>query len=83
MDRLPESCNNTNMEKLNFLIDYKDIDVIISNAKTSYIRTNLPMFISGKKIPQDEVGNILLMESFLSFLNSKGLLSSEVKFNKD
>ena len=70
------------MEKPNFLIDYKDIDVIISNAKTLYSRTSLPMFISGKKIPQDEVGNILLMESFLSFLNNKGLLNSEVKFNK-
>ncbi len=69
-------------DKLDHIINDNDIFDIISRAKSAYANTRLPMTISGKIVRGDDIGNILLIESFICYLNKMNLLSKFIKVDK-
>lgn len=68
--------------KLEHAINYYDLQNIISVAKNGWTRETLPMFVSGKQIESSEVGNAMVVEATLGYLNRHTLLKKLVKFDR-
>jgi len=70
-----------------YVLDYIDLNLIISGAKGKHSEKTFPLFMKNKttssknKIPQDYQGNLCLIESTIGYLSSKGCLSKCPKFN--
>lgn len=59
-----------------------DYDCIVSNAKVAFSDHAVPNSLSGKAIDYKDSINLLLIESAISVLNSKGALKRLPKFDR-
>jgi hypothetical protein len=66
---------------MTYKIDKKDLDSIISNAKSNMSRLNLPIYVSRKEVGNHHLPSMAILESVLTFLNGKSLLAGMVKVN--
>lgn len=69
------------LDKINFMVDYSDIQELISSAKSKYATAKMPVKISHKEISNAETNYILVIDAFIGFLNKNKLLKRLVKFN--
>lgn len=69
------------ISKLEHMINGQDLFDIISGAKTAYSKFNLPIKITKKRIESNELVNVAMIESTLSYLNKMNLLKKLVKFD--
>jgi hypothetical protein len=63
---------------MTYRIDDKDLNFIISRSKDNYSSLSLPLFVNRVEIGNNHLPSIAILESTLSFLNSKGLLTKLV-----
>lgn len=69
------------LDKIDHMVTHWDFDQLMSGAKTVYANTTLPMSISCKEIHDSEVKHILMLETFIGYLNKHKLLKRLVKFD--
>jgi hypothetical protein len=62
-----------------YLINDKDLNLIVSNAKDKMFYLNLPLYVSRVEVERGETPSLAILESVIMFLNGKGLLTKEVK----
>lgn len=70
------------LDRSELLLSKYDYDMIISKAKTDFSENAIPTSISGKTIDHKDSINILLIESVINTLNSKGALKRLPKFDR-
>ena len=76
-------------DKKETLIDYDDLCLIISNAKSNYVNMTLPVTlgrsIKGKntytEVQPNDAAHVAMIESVISFLNGQGVLTNAVKMD--
>lgn len=64
-----------------YLINDKELQMIVSNAKDQMFHLSFPLSVSGKEVDRGELPSLAMLESILMFLNSKGLLSKLVNID--
>lgn len=69
------------MEKMEHQLTRGDFHEIVSQAKSQFAGTTLPMRISKGEIYPSEVGNVLLIESVIGYLNRHNVLKRLVKID--
>lgn len=69
------------IDKIDHTVDYQDLQNSVNNAKSSYARTTLPMYISKREVHPQEVNHVLVLEAFIGYLNKNKLLKRLVKFD--
>jgi hypothetical protein len=52
---------------MTYKIDKKDLDSIISNAKSNMSRLNLPIYVSRKEVGNHHLPSMAILESVLTF----------------
>jgi hypothetical protein len=62
-------------------ITFDDFDNILTMAKTSYNNYSVPMYLTNKRVDNHYVGNIILVEAVIAYLNRAGLLNKPVKMD--
>jgi hypothetical protein len=62
-----------------YLINNKDLHKIVDGAKYEMSHFNLPLYVTNKEVERGEVPSLAIIESVVSFLNSKNLLTQLVK----
>lgn len=60
--------------KQEVVITWHDIDLIIRNAKRLFVEESFPVEISKKTVDAQTIPNVMLLQAFLDFAQSKGLL---------
>jgi hypothetical protein len=69
------------LDKMDHIIDYHDLDMIISDAKGVYSQTVMPMSISKKELTPSQTNYALVLEAFVGYLNKHKLIKRLIKFN--
>lgn len=69
------------INKLEHLITYQDVFLILGEARQQFIRLKTPVNITRKILDSHEAVHIALMEAFILHLNSKKLLRKLIKFD--
>lgn len=69
------------IEKLDHMVDYREFDSVVSQAKQAWVNTSIPLYVSKKEIHNTETNYLLVMEAFLNYLNRNKLLRRLVKFD--
>lgn len=69
------------VNKLSHAINSHDLFGIISEAKSAYNKFHLPVKITRKPVEGNELVNVAMIESTLSYLNRANLLKRPVKFD--
>lgn len=64
-------------------ITFDAIQLIISDAKSQWVRQALPLRISSREIINNDPAHVALIESVIGYLNGKGLLNTFVKIDHD
>lgn len=67
--------------KLGHLITHSDVNLIASLAKARYVEQTLPMMISKKQVPHDELRIVAVIEAVLGYFNLHFLSKKEVKID--
>ncbi len=67
-------------DKIEHMINYRDLTEMISNAKASWPTKPLPMRITGQTVDSTEVPHVLIIEALVGYLNRNKLLRRLVKF---
>lgn len=62
-------------------IEYMDFNNIIDAAKEIYTKQNVPMHITGKRIDDNHLVHVAMIESFIRYLNGNELLKKLPKMN--
>lgn len=70
----------SNMEHV---VGYYDMQDMLSYAKTQFASIRIPMKISRKDVPSQEAVYVLMMESFVAYLNKNKILRRLVRFDHD
>ena len=70
------------LQTSDLILNRFDFNQIISNTVSAYSRDALPSSIGNQTLDQNEVRNMVIMETFASFLNSKGALKRLPKFDR-
>ncbi len=68
------------LDKIDHTVNAQDFENMLRNAKSEYVGTSLPVSISGKELTNTETNYVLMIEAFISYLNSNKLLKRLVKF---
>lgn len=68
-------------DKIDHVVTHYNLGEIMSYAKSQYANTTLPMSISNKVVEGVELNYVLIMESFVGYLNKNKLLKRLVKFD--
>lgn len=65
-----------------YIMDYHDLNMIVSNAKTIFAQKTFPAYLGDKKIKvmESEQPNLCVIESVVSHLNKNGCLKKLPKF---
>jgi hypothetical protein len=63
---------------MTYLINDRDLNSIVSNAKQNMFHLNLPLTVSKVDVERGEIPSLAILESVLMFLNGKGLLTQLV-----
>lgn len=69
------------INKLEHVVNFKDLFSIISFAKTRMGNMKLPIRISNKQLETSEATHVATIDSFISYLNKNSLLKKFVKFD--
>lgn len=69
------------MEKTNHLLTMGDFHEIVSQAKSDYVKTSLPIYITRREVYPSEVAHVLLIESLIGYLNKSKVLKRLVKID--
>jgi len=69
------------MSQIPHSINYRDVQEIIDGAKRQFTNARLPMHVSGKKIEGQELVNVAVIESTVSYLNKHSLLKKLAKLD--
>lgn len=69
------------LEETGHLLNTTDLHDIVSYAKAAYATTKMPMNIGRKPVPNNEINHVLIIESFIMYLNKNKLLKKLVKFD--
>lgn len=69
------------MDKVEHMIIDYDLTDIISGAKSAYPKATMPMYISKREFGNVEFNYVLVLESFIGYLNKNKLLKRLVKFD--
>lgn len=69
------------LDKIEHIVTHYDFELMLSNSKSAWVQTAMPMEISTKKVEGIEANYILMMEAFVGYLNRMGLLKRLVKFD--
>jgi hypothetical protein len=69
------------VDKLDYMINYYDFSSIIDGAKAAYPSKTMPIRISNRTAEGVEANYVLMIESFIGYLNKNKLLRRLVKFN--
>jgi hypothetical protein len=64
-----------------YLFTDDDLLKVVSNAKDNMSKLSLPLYISNKEVNQGSVVSVAIIESVLMLLNSKNLLTKQVKID--
>ncbi len=67
--------------KLEHLINSRDMHDIISTSKNNYTHFHLPLHITKKQVEGTDLPHVAVIESLLSYLNKMNLLKKLVKFD--
>jgi len=62
-----------------YLFTDEDLFEVLDNAKQNMTNFSLPLYISNKEVSQGSMVSLAIVESVLMLLNSKNLLTKEVK----
>lgn len=68
-------------DKLDHVVTHHNFSEMISNAKSVYATTKMPIVISRKEVKDIEANYILMLEAFIGYLNRNKLLKRLVKFD--
>lgn len=71
------------LSKADHVMDYYDLNDIVSNAKGKFSRKTFPVFLGKKrrKVMDTEQANLCIIESVISHLNQKDCLKKLPKFD--
>jgi len=69
------------MNKLDHVVNYKDLLHIISFAKSLMGSMKLPVRITNKQLETSEATHVALIDSFVSYLNRNNLSKKSIKFD--
>lgn len=69
------------LDKIDHIMDYYDLDRVIGGAKSVYAQTSMPMKISKRELTPQETNYVLVLESFVGYLNNKKLLKRLIKLD--
>lgn len=69
------------LDKMEYILNDRDLEGIVSHAKATYPGITLPMKISRKEVYSAYVNYVLVIEAFVLFLNGNKLLKRLVKFD--
>jgi len=69
------------LDQTQHLINDHDLHDIVGYAKTLYVHKTMPMKISRADVPANHVNHVLIMESFIMYLNKSKLLKKLVGFD--
>ena len=63
-------------------LNMRDYEFIVGGAKSMFSKKNLPITISGKDLDETQLLVYFVIESTLSFLNSKNVLKNVPQFER-
>lgn len=69
------------IDSMDHIINNRDFESIVSDAKSSFLRTRLPITITNKDVDGYDLPHVLMIESFVGYLNKNKLLKRLVKFD--
>lgn len=69
------------LDKIDHMVNHYDMMLIISNAKSNFAGTTMPMSISRKEVHSTEVPHVLIFEAIVGYLNRNKLLKRLVKID--
>ena len=69
------------LDKFEHMVNYHDLDMVISDAKGTYSQTTMPMSISRKELTPNQTTHTLVLEAFVNYLNKHKLLKKLAKFD--
>jgi len=69
------------LDKIDHIVDYHDLDSIISHAKSVYAQTSMPMQISKKELSPSQTNYALVLEAFVGYLNRHKLIKRLIRLN--
>lgn len=69
------------INKLEHIVNSRDLFQIVGYAKTFLTNVKLPMRISKKQLETTEATHVAMIESFIAYLNKNNLLKKLVKFD--
>lgn len=67
--------------RLEHVVNVRDLDDIISGAKQKYVALNLPLHITRRRIDSSELPHVAMIESIISYFHKNHLLKKSVKFD--
>ena len=67
-----------------YMMDKHDLQTIIGGAKGNFSRDAMPIYLGAKKriVDQNELPNMMVIESTISYLNKNDCLKKMPKFDK-
>jgi hypothetical protein len=71
------------VNKMEHIADYYDVMNMISYAKGEFASARIPMKISKKEVQSQEAVYVLMLESFVCYLNKNKILRRLVRFDHD
>jgi hypothetical protein len=69
------------LDSIEHVVTYKDLTDMMSNAKAMFADTKLPIRISQREVDSRELPHVLMIESFVGYLNRNKLIKRLVKFD--
>lgn len=70
------------LDSLDHMVNNYDFERIISDAKSAFATTTMPVFLSKRDKHSSDVNYLLVMEAFVSYLNKHSILKRLVKFDR-
>ena len=67
--------------KMPHKIDNMDFLSIVSEAKNHYCRMSVPIHLSKKRLDQEDLGSIAMMEAIIGYFNRNEILIKPVTFD--
>jgi hypothetical protein len=69
------------LRKLDHMVNYGDLQEIISQSKRAYGNITLPAHITGKRVDTSQLPTLAMLEAFVGYLNKNHLLKKLTKLD--
>ena len=73
--------SNKNSPENDVIITAQDFQSIKSVAKDRYVMMSADKYLSNKKVEQNDIANLAIVESVIMWLNNNGLLNNLARFD--